>query len=340
MTEYRTAKWWTYADGKILCELCPRYCKIGDGKPGFCFIRYNENGKLKTKGFGRTTGFALDPIEKKPLFHVYPAKKILSLGTAGCNMGCMFCQNWDISKARDDERMSDIIESKDIIARARDMKKTVNNTGLAFTYNEPTIWGEWVIELALLAHRDDLITVMVTNGYITHKAVKEIYPHIDAANIDLKSFTEKFYYKLTLSHIQPVLDAILWIQNEGTWIELTNLLIPGFNDSPEEIKELSKWVVNYCGNDTPLHFSAFHPDYRMIDIPSTPFSTLQTAYDIARETGLKYVYTGNIADEETASTYCPSCSELLIRRSWYDVKIKGLDGNKCSNCGYEIKGIF
>jgi pyruvate formate lyase activating enzyme len=220
------------------------------------------------------------------------------------------------------------------------MKKSHNSTGLAFTYNEPTIWGEWVIELASLAKENDLISVMVTNGFITHEAVKDIYPLIDAANIDLKSFTDNFYYKVTLSHIQPVLDAILWIKNEGTWIELTNLIIPGQNDSPKEIKELTEWVYNYCGDDTPVHFTAFHPDYRMTDIPPTPFSTLQMAYDTAKETGLKYVYTGNIADDRTASTYCPSCSEMLVQRSWYDVKITGLDGNKCSNCGYEIKGIF
>lgn len=340
MSGTHEAKWWILKDEKILCELCPRYCKIGNGQAGFCFIRYNEGGELKTKGFGRTTGFALDPIEKKPLFHVYPSKKILSFGTAGCNMGCMFCQNWDISKARDDERMSDIVDSKYIISRACKMKNNMDNTGLAFTYNEPTIWGEWVFELASLAKKNDLLSVMVTNGYITHRAVKDIYPLIDAANIDLKSFTDYFYYKLTLSHIQPVLDAILWIKSEGTWVELTNLIIPGRNDSPEEIKELSEWVHYYCGDDTPVHFTAFHPDYKMTDVPPTPFSTLQMAYDTAKETGLKYVYTCNAADDETASTYCPSCSELLIKRSWYDIKITGLDGNKCSNCGYEIKGIF
>jgi pyruvate formate lyase activating enzyme len=334
------AKWWIKQNGKIRCELCPRFCEIGEGQAGFCFIRYNDKGVLRTRGYGRTTGFALDPIEKKPLYHVMPTKKILSFGTAGCNMGCMFCQNWDISKAKDDEKISVYSSSKDIVNRAHELKYRSGNYGLAFTYNEPTIWAEWAYELARMAKEHGLISVMVTNGYITHQVVKELYPVIDAANIDLKSFTERFYYKLTLTHLKPVLDAILWIKAEGTWVELTTLLIPGENDSEAELKELCNWVKEYCGDETPIHFTAFHPDYKMLDRPQTPFETLRKAHNIGKSIGLKYVYTGNVFDESTGSTYCPNCSHLLVRRNWYDVEIKGLKGNKCSHCGYEIKGIF
>lgn len=334
------AKWWTRQGEKILCELCPRFCLIGEGQQGFCYLRFNENGVLKTRGRERSTGLVLDPIEKKPLYHVYPSRQILSLGTAGCNMGCKFCQNWEISKAHDDDSISRFYKSENIIIHAAELKSTRSNTGLEFTYNEPTVWAEWAYELAAKAKEYGLISVMVTNAYITKQAVRYLYPVIDAANIDLKSFTENFYYKMTLSHLAPVLDAILWIKNEGTWIEITTLIIPGHNDSPQEIKALCRWVINYCGDETPLHFTAFHPDYKMSNTPSTSLQTLKKAYDIGKSEGLKYVYTGNVFDEETGSTYCPNCSELLVQRNWYDVNIEGLTGSKCSRCGYEIKGIY
>jgi len=303
-------------------------------------VRYNEGGVLKTRGWERSTGLTLDPIEKKPLFHVFPGKNILSLGTAGCNMGCKFCQNWEISKAHDDDVFSRKYKTEDVVFHAYEIMEINSNTGLAFTYNEPTIWAEWAYELAVKAKEYDLISVMVTNAYITKQAVKDLYPVIDAANIDLKSFNDNFYYKTTFSHLKPVLDAIQWIKNEGTWIELTTLLIPGYNDSPSEIKELCSWVKEYCGDETPLHFTAFHPDYKMRNTPATPFETLKKAYDTGKSEGLKYVYTGNVYDEDTGSTYCPNCSNLLIRRNWYNVKVKGLKDNKCSSCGNEIKGIF
>lgn len=333
------ARWWKPDGDKIICELCPRFCRLAEGQRGFCYVRYNKNGILKTDAYGRSTGFALDPIEKKPLYHVHPGKKILSFGTAGCNMGCRFCQNWDISKAKVVERMSGVYLASEIIFRASELKKN-GNTGLAFTYNDPTIWAEWACDLAVKARSEGLISVMVTNGYMTQNAIHDVYPFIDAANIDLKAFSDKFYYKLTYSHLKPVLDGIKRIKDEGTWIELTTLLIPGYNDDEYELKELSLWVKENCGDETPVHFTAFHPDYKMTGTPSTPFHDLKKAYDIAKETGLKYVYTGNVSDEETGSTFCPSCNNLLIKRNWYDVKINGLNGNKCSKCGEEIKGIF
>jgi pyruvate formate lyase activating enzyme len=283
---------------------------------------------------------ALDPIEKKPLYHVYPGKTILSLGSAGCNMGCKFCQNWEISKVHSDERNSHQYKTAELISKACELKDTSDNVGLAFTYNEPTIWAEWAYELAVNARERGLISVMVTNGYITKQAVKDLYPAIDAANIDLKSFSEQFYFNTTFSHLKPVLDAIQWIKAEGTWIELTTLLIPGHNDSAKELKELCTWVKEYCGDETPLHFTAFHPDFKMTEITRTTFGVLKKAYDIAKETGLKYVYTGNVPDEPTGSTYCPKCSRLLIKRNWYNVEIKSIKGNKCSRCGFEVKGIY
>jgi pyruvate formate lyase activating enzyme len=313
---------------------------LGEGQAGFCYIRYNDGGVLKTLGWERSTGMALDPIEKKPLYHVFPGSTILSLGTAGCNMGCKFCQNWSISKAHSDERNSYHYKTKNIAAEAYALKRTSRNVGLAFTYNEPTIWAEWAYELAVTAKEHGLISVMVTNGFITKQVVKEVYPVIDAANIDLKSFSEQFYFNTTFSHIKPVLDAIVWIKAEGTWIELTTLLIPGHNDSPQEIKELCRWIMEYCGDETPLHFTAFHPDFKMMNTRSTPFPVLKKAYDIGKETGLKYVYSGNVNDDSTGSTYCPKCSELLVWRNWYEIEIKSLVGNKCGRCGYEVKGIF
>lgn len=333
------ARWWKPDGDKILCELCPRYCRIGDVQRGFCYVRYNENGSMISGAYGRSTGFALDPIEKKPLYHVHPGKKILSFGTAGCNMGCRFCQNWDISKAKDEERMSGEYSADNIISQASFLKRE-GNTGLAFTYNEPAIWAEWAYDIAVKAKEDGLITVMVTNGYMTKQAIRDVYPVIDAANIDLKGFSDKFYLRLTYSHLKPVLDGIKWIKNEGTWIEITTLLIPGYNDNAGELKQLCLWVKENCGDETPLHFTAFHPDYKMLSVPHTSFGTLKRAYDTAKETGLKYVYTGNVSDEATGSTYCPSCNELLIGRSHYHVEIGALNGNKCAKCGTVIKGIF
>lgn len=335
-----TARWWSRINGKVRCVLCPRFCVLDTSQHGFCYLRFNDGGTLKTRGYGRTTGLALDPIEKKPLYHVHPKKRILSLGTVGCNMGCKYCQNWDISKNKNEDALLLKISNQQLIDKAVELKRTSGNIGLAFTYNEPTIWGEWIIELSALARSRGMISVMVTNGYISKTAIHDVYRYIDAANIDLKSFSQDFYSRHTLSSLKPVLDAILLIKRTGTWIELTTLVIPGYNDSEKEIKELCSWVVKYCGNKTPVHFTAFHPDYRMTDVPPTPYATLKNAYNIGRETGLKYVYTGNVYDQFTGSTYCPDCNHVMIRRNWYDVELKGLQGNRCKYCGYKISGRF
>jgi pyruvate formate lyase activating enzyme len=340
ISEYPAAKWWHSEGKKIVCELCPRNCKIGSDQNGFCYLRYNDSGVLRTMGYERISSMGLDPIEKKPLYHVFPKRKILSIGTAGCNMGCYYCQNWDISKAKYKNVISHQVSTAGIVHKAYELKRKNQNTGIAFTYNEPTIFGEWIIKVAKKAKERDLLTVMVTNAYISKNAIKEIYPLIDAANIDLKAYSENFYYKLTLSHLKPVLDAILWIKKEGTWIELTNLLIPGYNDNEQDINTLAKWIIEYCGTDTPIHFTAFNPEYRMKNLENTPFNTLRHAYNIAKEAGLKFVYTGNTNDQFTGSTYCQRCGKILVRRNSYDVELKGLGVDSCKYCGYVLPGIY
>jgi pyruvate formate lyase activating enzyme len=332
------ARWWeTLPNGKLHCYLCPRHCHIGEGLTGFCFIRKNIGGKLYNLGYAQPAAIQIDPIEKKPLNHFLPGTKILSLGTAGCNMGCFFCQNWDISKSKSDQVSSNHLEPEAAVLAAIEY----DCPSLAFTYNEPTIWGEYVIDIARVAHEMGLKTVMVTNGYITREALHDIYDHIDAANVDLKAFTEDFYSKMTLTHLQPVLDVLKMLRKESSvWIELTTLLIPALNDSPDEIKELCGWILQNLGDDVPLHFTAFHPDFKLRDKPHTPPETLHRARRIAMDMGLKYVYEGNIVSEG-ANTICPGCRRVIVKRSWHavsDVRINA-DGT-CQFCGYKISGYF
>ena len=332
------ARWWeVMSDGRLHCYLCPRHCHIGEGQTGFCFIRKNEGGKLLQLGYGRPAAVAMDPIEKKPLNHFFPGTKILSMGTAGCNMGCFFCQNWDISKAKSDQVNAANLAPEDVVAVAIDH----DAPSLAFTYNEPTIWGEYVIDIAREAHASGLNTVMVSNGYITREAFFDVYEHIDAANIDLKAFTEKFYSKVTLTHLQPVLDTLRWLRHEtNVWFEITNLIIPTLNDDNSEFKELCDWVLTNLGDDVPLHFTAFHPDFKLNDKPPTPSATLHRARKLAMEMGLKYVYEGNIFSSDGGTTYCPNCKTPVIRRSWHSVLTNNLRDGKCAGCGTEIAGVF
>jgi pyruvate formate lyase activating enzyme len=337
-TALHPARWWqTLPDGRIHCFLCPRHCHIGEGQHGFCFIRENIAGKLIQLGYGRPAALAVDPIEKKPLFHFHPGSKILSMGTAGCNLGCQFCQNFDISKARSDQRNSVSRSPAEIVALAI----AHGTPSIAFTYNEPTIWAEFVIDIAQAAHEAGLKTVMVSNGYITREAFADVYPHIDAANIDLKGFTEGFYSKITLSHLAPVLDVLRWLRREtSVWFELTNLLIPGCNDAPEETAELCKWILGELGDDVPLHFTAFHPDYKMLDRGPTPPETIHRAREQALSAGLKYVYAGNILTRDGGNTRCPSCGKTLIRRSWHRIEEIAIVQGRCRYCNTEIPGEF
>ncbi|HEY8713854.1 MAG TPA: AmmeMemoRadiSam system radical SAM enzyme [Candidatus Acidoferrum sp.] len=331
------ARWWeAEPNGKVHCYLCPRHCHIHPGQAGFCFIRVNRVGKLYSLGYGSPAALQIDPIEKKPLSHFLPGTRVFSMGTAGCNMGCFFCQNWDISKSRQDQVHAQRVSPDDVPLLAKEH----GCDSIAFTYNEPTIWGEYVIDICKAAKRHGLKTVMVSNGYITREAFHDIYDHVDAANIDLKAFTENFYGKITLTHLQPVLDTLQWLKNEtSVWFELTNLLIPTLNDDPDEIRKLSEWVLEHLGPDVPLHFTAFHPDFKLQDKPPTPPETLHRARTIALEVGLHYVYEGNIFSE-AASTRCPSCSTLLIRRSWHNVLENNLKNGACPKCGLAIPGVW
>lgn len=331
------AKWWRQEKNKILCTLCPRYCTIGDGQNGFCFIRKNVNGKLYSLGYGRPTGFAIDPIEKKPLNHFLPGSNILSFGTAGCNLGCKFCQNWTMSKARVDDNNSFYASPEDVVQLAKKQKVP----SIAFTYNDPTIFGEYVIDISRIAREEKIRSVMVTAGYIDKQARKEVYKYIDAANVDLKSFSETFYHKLTFSHLQNILETLLWLKNEtDVWLEITTLLIPGENDSSDEIKQMIDWILKNLGDDVPLHFTAFHPDFKLRHKPSTPPQTLFSERQMALQSGIKYCYTGNIHHPEGQTTFCPKCKTKLIERDQYTVLQTNLNGNKCINCGEEIDGIF
>ncbi|MGH9770424.1 MAG: AmmeMemoRadiSam system radical SAM enzyme [Candidatus Acidiferrales bacterium] len=334
-TGLHEARWWeTEPGGRVHCYLCPRHCHIGEGQAGFCFIRANEGGKLYSLGYAHPAALQIDPIEKKPLNHFLPGTRVFSMGTAGCNMGCFFCQNWDISKSRSDQVHSSYVPPEDVALLAiRNGCPTI-----AFTYNEPTIWGEYVIDICHAAKEYGLNTVMVSNGYITSDAFHDIYDHVDAANIDLKAFTENFYGRVTLTHLQPVLETLQWLKNEtSVWFEITNLIIPTLNDTPAETRQLAEWVLEHLGPDVPLHFTAFHPDFKLRDKPRTPPETLHAARAIALETGLHYVYEGNIYSD-SAHTSCPSCKTVLLRRSWHDVQETRLKDGGCPNCGLAIPG--
>jgi pyruvate formate lyase activating enzyme len=335
--ELHEARWWEpEANGKIHCYLCPRHCHIGPGQAGFCFIRTNRQGKLYSLGYGAPAALQIDPIEKKPLNHFLPGTAVFSMGTAGCNMGCFFCQNWDISKSRQDQ-----VNARDVPPDEVPLLALRHGCdSIAFTYNEPTIWGEYLIEICKAAKPYGLKTVMVTNGYVTREAFHDIYDHIDAANVDLKAFTENFYGKITLTHLEPVLETLLLLKNETpVWFEITNLMIPTLNDSPDETRRLADWIFAKLGPDIPLHFTAFHPDFKLRDKPRTPPETLDRARETALEAGLHFVYEGNIYSD-AANTYCPGCGSLLVERSWHSVEGNCLRGGRCPRCAREIPGVW
>jgi pyruvate formate lyase activating enzyme len=330
---------WQHAldDGRIQCDLCPRYCRLHDGQRAFCFVRQRVGDAIYLSSYGKATGFCIDPIEKKPLNHFYPGSAVLSFGTAGCNLGCKFCQNWDISKAREIELLSDRASPEQVAEAAeRGGCKSV-----AFTYNDPVIFAEYAIDSAKACHERGIKTVAVTAGYITKEARQDFYQVLDAANVDLKAFTPDFYRKLCSAELEPVLDTLRWLKHEtDVWFEVTTLLIPGHNDSPEEIDRLCDWFLRELGPDVPLHFSAFHPDFKMRDVPATPPATCKRAREQALAHGIHFVYSGNIQDVKGGSTYCPSCKALLIERDWYEIGEYRLKGDRCSACGATIPGRF
>ncbi|MDX8409668.1 MAG: AmmeMemoRadiSam system radical SAM enzyme [Mariprofundales bacterium] len=330
--------WHTLDDGRIQCDLCPRDCKLHQGQRGLCFVRQNMDHAMVLTTYGLSSGFAIDPIEKKPLNHFLPGSRVLSFGATGCNLACKFCQNWDISKTRDFHRLSSAASPQQIATTAK-----VNDcASVAFTYTDPVTFLEFVVDTADACHAQGVQTVAVTAGYIYPEAADLLFSHIDAANVDLKAFSDNFYHKLCAGHLQPVLDTLIRIrERHDTWLELTTLLIPGHNDDPDEIAAMSDWIVENLGADTPLHLTAFHPDWRMQDTPPTPISTLTRARQIAIDHGLRYVYTGNVRDIDGATTYCPVCATPLIVRDIYTIHSNHLTANShCPNCGHTIPGVF
>jgi pyruvate formate lyase activating enzyme len=325
-------------DGRLRCTLCPRECLLLDGQAGFCSVRENRGGEMVLLAYGKSTGFAVDPIEKKPLYHFLPGSEVLSFGTVGCNLGCRFCQNWDISKAKASGQGSETHTPEQVV----DLAVLAGCPSIAFTYNDPIIWAEWAIDVARVARRRGIRTVFVTSGFVAERVREEIFSWMDAANVDLKAFTEEFYAKVTLSHLAPVLETLEWLVRGGrVWTEVTNLLIPGLNDDPEETRRLAEWVGAHLGPDTPLHFSAFHPSWKMTDRPPTPPATLTRARRIAREAGLRHVYTGNVHDPEGQTTFCPGCGEPVVVRDWNAVRAYRLGpGGTCRSCGERMAGRF
>jgi pyruvate formate lyase activating enzyme len=337
--ERHPGRWWhRLDDGRVQCDLCPRDCKLHEGQRGACFVRMRDGDAMVLTTYGRSSGFCIDPIEKKPLNHFYPGTSVLSFGTAGCNLACKFCQNWDISKSREMDTLADAASPQAIAAAAQSR----GCRSVAFTYNDPVIFAEYALDVADACHDAGLMAVAVTAGYIQPEARCEFYAKMDAANVDLKGFTDEFYRKLCGARLAPVLDTLKYLRHEtGCWFEITTLLIPGRNDSDEEILAESQWIARELGTDVPLHFSAFHPDYKMLDVPHTPAATLTRARRIALGEGLKYVYTGNVHDTTGGSTYCPGCGATVVERDWYEIVAYALDAQgRCERCGTPIPGRY
>jgi len=330
--------WHALPDGRLQCDVCPRHCRLGPDQRGLCFVRAREGDQLVLTTYGRSSGYCIDPIEKKPLSHFLPGTPVLSFGTAGCNLTCRFCQNWDISKSRDVDTLADEAPP-DAIARAA---VSLGCRSVAFTYNDPVIFMEYAIETARACRARGVSSVAVTAGYVCEAPRREFFAAIDAANVDLKGFTDAFYHKVCGAHLEPVLDTLVYLKREtDVWLELTTLLIPGENDSDEELHAMSAWVVEQLGPDVPWHFTAFHPDYRMRDRGATPPGTLSWAREIARGHGVRHVYTGNVHDRAGQSTYCHACGALLIERDWYELGAWGLsDDGHCTECGARCPGVF
>jgi len=332
------AGWWHQSETeqqRVICDVCPRRCSLAAGQRGFCFVRENRDGQIVSTTYGRSTGFCIDPIEKKPLAHFYPGTPVLSFGTAGCNLGCKFCQNWTMSRSRDVHAGCDVADPQTIAAAASQL----GCRSVAFTYNDPIIWVEYAIDTARACRRLGVKTVAVTSGYINPACRETFYQDIDAANIDLKGFSEEFYREYCAGRLEPVLDTLRWlVQETDVWVEITNLVIPQANDSRDELEQMCRWIVEELGPDVPLHFSAFHPDFKVTDRGPTPLQTLVAAHDIARTAGVNFVYTGNVSDRDHQCTYCPRCERVLIERDGYVLGEFHIDDGRCEYCGAQIAG--
>ena len=334
--------WHALDDGRVQCDVCPRFCKLRDGQRGLCFVRANRGGEVVLTTYGRSSGFCVDPIEKKPLNHFLPGTPVLSFGTAGCNLTCKFCQNWDISKSREFDKLQEKA-TPEMIAEAA-VKS--GSKSVAVTYNDPVIFFEYAIDVADACHARGIKMVSVTAGYMCEEPRAEFYRYVDAVNVDLKAFTERFYHDLCSSQLAPVLDTLKFLKHEtDVWFEITNLVIPGENDSEAEFEEMTQWIVENLGPDVPIHFSAFHPDWKMMDHPRTPLETLRMARRIAIKNGIRYAYTGNVHDPEGDATCCHHCGGPLIGRDWYEitswnVSFEGNYTGNCGKCGTPLAGRF
>jgi pyruvate formate lyase activating enzyme len=334
----RTRHWHRLDDGRVQCDVCPRACRLHEGQRGLCFVRGRVEDQIVLTSYGRSSGFCIDPVEKKPLNHFLPGTPVLSFGTAGCNLACKFCQNWDISKSRQIDTLSDAA-SPAALAEAADR---LGCRSVAFTYNDPTIFLEYAIDVAEACHERGIKAIAVTAGYIRPEPRRDLYAHMDAANVDLKAFTQDFYHRVCAGHLDAVLDTLEYLRHEtDVWFEITTLLIPGHNDSDGEIDAETRWIAEHLGPDVPLHFTAFHPDYKMRDVPPTPPATLSRARRIALANGLRFVYTGNIHDPAGGSTYCPGCGAAVVVRDWYVIdRYELTDDGSCRSCGGRVPGVY
>jgi pyruvate formate lyase activating enzyme len=330
--------WHRLEDGRIQCDVCPRLCKLHEDQRGFCFVRARRGEALVLTTYGRSSGFCIDPVEKKALNHFLPGTAAFSFGTSGCNLGCKFCQNWDISKAREDAILAERASPEDIAGTA----ERHGCASVAYTYNDPTIFHEYAVDTAIACRARGIKNIAVTAGYVCPEPRAEFYRHMDAANIDLKGFTDEFYHKVCYAHLQPVLETLVYVKREtSVWLEITNLVIPGLNDSEAELERMTQWVVDNLGPDVPMHFTAFHPDWRLRDIPPTPPGTLTRARQIAMKNGVRYAFTGNVFDPAGQATYCHECQALLIGRDGYRITAWRLTPEgACAECGAACAGVF
>jgi len=335
---FPTRYWHRLDDGRVQCDVCPRACKLRQGQQGLCFVRARHGDGIVLTTYGRSSGFCVDPIEKKPLNHFLPGTPVLSFGTAGCNLACKFCQNWDMSKSREMDTLADRASPEDLAVAA----ERLGCRSIAFTYNDPVIFLEYAIDVADACRERGIRAVAVTAGYISEEPRREFYRHMDAANVDLKAFTERFYWKVTGGHLAPVLETLEYLKREtDVWFELTTLVIPGENDSDAEFDEMTRWVVEHLGPDVPMHFTAFHPDWKMLDKPRTPPETLARARAIATGNGVRYAYTGNVHDARGGTTCCHACGTALVVRDWYQLDGWNLTADgRCRACGTPCAGVF
>jgi pyruvate formate lyase activating enzyme len=340
VTEARyPTSWWTRLDdGRIRCDVCPRACALHEGQTGLCFVRVRDGDQIVLTTYGRSSGFCVDPIEKKPLNHFLPGTSVLSFGTAGCNLACRFCQNWDISKSREMEALADAASPEQIAETA----SRLGCRSVAFTYNDPVIFMEYAMDVADACRERGVKAVAVTAGYMNARPRAEFYRHMDAANVDLKAFSDDFYHRICAGRLRPVLDTLEYLKQEtAVWFEITNLMIPGLNDAPEETDAMTRWIVEHLGADVPVHFTAFHPDWKLRDRPATPTRTLTRAREIALANGIRHAYTGNVHDLEGQSTRCHACDTVLIERDWYELGAWRLDERgRCAACGQPCAGVF